>query len=59
MRVLISGTCPAALNSNYGLLREISAGFEQLAAATHQCAVSFQRGDDAKQCAHVLERSRA
>ena len=33
MRLLISGTCPAALNSNYGLLREITRGFEQLAAA--------------------------
>ena len=32
MRLLISGTCPAALNSNYGLLREIHRGFEQLAA---------------------------
>ena len=39
MRVLISGTCPAALNSNYGLLREISAGFEQLAAAGTAVAV--------------------
>jgi spore maturation protein CgeB len=33
MRLLISGTCPAALNSNYGLLWEITRGFEQLAAA--------------------------
>ena len=32
MRLLISGTCPAGLNSNYGLLREIQRGFEQLAA---------------------------
>lgn len=33
MRLLISGTCPAALNSNYGLLLEITRGFEQIAAA--------------------------
>lgn len=32
MRLLISGTCPAVLNSNYGLLKEIHHGFEQLAA---------------------------
>lgn len=33
MRVLISGTCAAALNSNYGLLREITLGFDQLASS--------------------------
>jgi spore maturation protein CgeB len=32
MRLLISGTCPAALNSNYGLLKEIARGFKQLAS---------------------------
>lgn len=39
MRVLISGTCPAPLNSNYGLIRQISLGFEQLAAADSSLAV--------------------
>jgi spore maturation protein CgeB len=30
IRVLISGTCPPHLNSNYALLREITRGFQQL-----------------------------
>lgn len=30
MRILISGTCPASLNSNYGLLKEIARGFDEL-----------------------------
>jgi spore maturation protein CgeB len=34
MRVLISGTCPAALNSNYVLLRHIADGFERLSGTT-------------------------
>jgi spore maturation protein CgeB len=32
MRILISGTCPPQLNSNYGLLRELTQGFAQLEA---------------------------
>lgn len=30
MRILISGTCAPSLNSNYGLIEAVAAGFEQL-----------------------------
>lgn len=40
MRVLISGTCPAALNSNYDLLQQISCGFKQ--ASLTDTAVEVQ-----------------
>ena len=30
MRVLISGTCAPALNSNYGLIEAITVGFQRL-----------------------------
>jgi len=45
MRVLICGTCAPALNSNYGLLQEITLGFEQLAlsgAAVEACLVPLE-----------------